>query len=123
MDNHILCNIPRVRSCSSTSSKQKNRGNNNNSSSSRMLEISKVDFAGFGLFKEAIPTLLQAILCEHRPCSSADSVIPSAPPVVQSRDGIVINAASPPSNTNKIGISIFQPSTTTQSKDNGYRGC
>ena len=52
MDNHILCNIPRGRSCSSTSSKQKNRGNTNNSSSSRMLEISKVDFAGFGLFEQ-----------------------------------------------------------------------
>jgi hypothetical protein len=91
MDNYLLCNIP-------TSSRRKS---SKNSKSSRVIgksvhlnNISQVDFAGFGLFKEPIPTLLQAIICEHGPCPTADGVIPAVPPVVQCRDGIVISAGN-----------------------------
>ncbi len=85
-DNYILCNIPSL--C------------NNNGNSSRVvggreymsshLDIEKVDFAGFGLYKETIPTLIQGIISEHGPCYAADGVIPVVPPVVQNRDAIVM---------------------------------
>ena len=111
MDNYILCNIPTMiesRHCNvvDNSSNGKKKGGNKNISSSCVLDnISKVDFAGFGLFKEVIPTLVQAIICEHGPCTSADGVIPSVPPVVQSRDGIVVGttAASEESYNNRGG--------------------
>jgi len=92
-DNFILCNIP--------NDIDRNRNHNHNlemkqqdrkySHSSSRLNVDKVDFAGFGLFKEIVPTLIQGIISEHGPSKNADGVIPVIPPVVQNRDAIVTN--------------------------------
>ncbi len=126
MDNYLLCNIPntihkrqqniessldRMGIILDSRSNKNNNNNNNNHDNETILNISKIDFAGFGLFKEAIPTLLQAILSEHGPCSSADGVIPSVPPVVQCRDGIVIGAAG--------GSSLNNEGKNSQSNNSG----
>jgi hypothetical protein len=87
-DNFILCNIPNEDDAKNENTKQ-NRNHERNSSS--RLNIDKVDFAGFGLFKEIVPLLIQGIVSEHGPSTSADGVIPVVPPVVQNRDAIVTN--------------------------------
>lgn len=97
MDNHLLCNIPtwNIASNGEDDDRKKKR--------SSVLNVSKIDFAGFGLFNEPIPTLLQAIICEHGPCSEADGVIPNVPPVVQSKDGIVIGTTASHGEGNSRG--------------------
>lgn len=109
MDNYLLCNIPNTihkrQSLESSLNRVGIQSTADNNTNESVLNISKIDFAGFGLFKEAIPTLLQAILCEHGPCSAADGVIPSVPPVVQCRDGIVIGTGSTSLNEGNNGSS------------------
>jgi hypothetical protein len=102
MDNYLLCNLPSwERNLSQGEGEKGRRGNDDHTSS--LLNVSQVDFAGFGLFKESIPTLLQAIICEHGPCASADGVIPAVPPVVQAKDGIVVGSTANQGNLDVRG--------------------
>ena len=118
-DNYILCNLPIGSSRSSSSSASASASASGYKSSRLGLEM--VDFAGFGLFKETIPTLIQGIICEHGPCYAADGVIPAVPPVVQNHDGVVMGgerqamhkkggATSGPfgltSNSNRTNVSV-----------------
>ena len=111
MDNYLLCNIPNTISKNMKSLSRMGidasavtASSTSFSSPESVLNISKVDFAGFGLFKESVPTLLQAILCEHGPCPSADGVIPAVPPVVQCKDGIVIHTGTTALNEGNHGL-------------------
>jgi len=80
-DNFVLCNMPNSVS-----------GNNRCQSSTTRLNIEKLDFAGFGIYNESIPVLLQGIIAEHGPSNSADGVIPVVPPVVQNSNAMITNA-------------------------------
>lgn len=79
-DNMIMCNIP-----SDDNRIFYSRGG------SSLLDVEKLDIAGFGLYKESIPSLIQGIVCENGPCYAADGVIPVVPPVVQNRDAIILS--------------------------------
>lgn len=79
-DNSIMCNIP---------SDDKRIFHSRGGSS--LLDVEKIDVAGFGLYKESIPSLIQGIICENGPCYAADGVIPVVPPVAQNRDAIILS--------------------------------
>jgi hypothetical protein len=95
-DNFILCNIPTDIDHNRNSERKQNRKHSlshsqSHTHSSSRLNVDKVDFAGFGLFTEIVPALIQGIISEHGPSHNADGVIPVIPPVVQNRDAIVTN--------------------------------
>lgn len=84
-DNILLSNLPSADPVADSAR------NNTSSYESSHLNIEMVDFAGFGLFNDNIPIVIQGIISEHGPCYSADGVIPSAPPGVQNRDAVVVS--------------------------------
>ena len=81
-DNIILSNLP--------GGDPGNVSTSMSSYESSHLNIETVDFAGFGLFNENVPALIQGIVAEHGPCPNADGVIPSVPPTVQNRETLVM---------------------------------
>ncbi len=85
-DNILLFNLPSPNPVANSA-----RNGKISSYESSHLNIEMVDFAGFGLFNDNIPIVIQGIISEHGPCYSADGVIPSVPPGVQNRDAVVIS--------------------------------